>query len=277
VPADGDVVNVVLTSSEECTIGNPATSNTIVITVNPIPAATASNSGPLCVGSTLNLFGGPDGMDSYLWTTPNGGWFSNEQNPVINSVALADAGLYTLTVMDNGCSAVATTEVVVNPIPETPVITKVGLVLTSSAPEGNQWYYEGNIILGATGQSYTVTNNTGYYSVMVTLNGCSSEMSLPVWVLVVGTPEMPASASFSIYPVPNNGLFTATILYPVDDTFTITVYNQLGVKLFEMADVNIAGGKFTTQIDLRPVSVGVYTVVFTNNEHKVVKKVLINK
>ena len=96
-------------------------------------------------------------------------------------------------------------------------------------------------------------------------------------MIITGQEELPASATFTLYPVPNNGLFTASILYPVDDTFTIAVYNQLGVKLFEMADVKITGGKFATQIDLRPVSAGMYTVVFTNGEHKVVKKVIINK
>ena len=284
MPLNGDAITVVLTSSEVCTSGSPATSNIVVMTVNGIPAATASNSGPLCVGSTLNLFGGPDGMDSYLWTTPNGGWFSNEQNPVINSVALADGGLYTLTVMDNGCSAVATTEVVVNAIPSAPVIVEsaVGDVLTSSAPEGNQWYYSsvagqlGTAIEGATGQTYQAILS-GWYTSIVTLNGCVSQPSNQLYVIITGQEELPSSSSFTLYPVPNNGLFTASILYPVDDTFTITVYNQLGVKLFEMADVKIVGGKFATQIDLRPVSVGVYTVVFTNNEHKVVKKVLINK
>ncbi|NGY38414.1 hypothetical protein FQU23_012940, partial [Flavobacterium sp. XN-5] len=54
---NGWVVTVVLTSNiTPCPIGNPATSNSISTTVNPIPATpTASNNGPLCVGSTLNL------------------------------------------------------------------------------------------------------------------------------------------------------------------------------------------------------------------------------
>jgi len=246
------------------------------VTIYAKPATTASNNGPLCVGTTLNLVGGPAGMASYAWTGPNG-FTSAVQNPTIANVTAANAGVYTLlTVNANGCSASANTTVVVNVIPETPVVTQNGMVLTSSAPAGNQWYYNGTLIPGATGQTYTVTHNTGWYWVMVTLNGCSSPISNKVWVEVVGVPEMPASASFTIYPVPSNGAFTAAINYPVDDIFTITIYNQLGEQIYILRDVATTGGKLDTQIDLRPIANGMYTVVFTNSSYKVVKRVIVN-
>ena len=246
------------------------------VTIYAKPATSASNNGPLCVGTTLNLVGGPSGMASYAWTGPNG-FTSAVQNPTIANVTAANAGVYTLlTVNANGCSASANTTVVVNPIPEAPTVTQNGLVLTSSAPAGNQWYYEGTLIPGATNQTYTVTHNTGYYWVKVTLAGCASPISNKVWVEVVGVPELPASAAFNIYPVPNNGAFTASISYPVDDTFTIVVYNQLGEQIYELRDVTTTAGKFDAQIDLRPISNGMYTVVFRNNSYKVVKRVIVN-
>ena len=245
------------------------------VTIYAKPATTATNNGPLCSGSTLNLVGGPDGMVSYAWTGPNG-YTSNVQNPTIANATVANAGVYTLlTTNDNGCSASANTTVEVNPIPETPVVTQNGMVLTSSVSAGNQWYYNGTAIPGATDQTYTVTHNTGWYWVMVTLNGCSSPISNKVWVEVVGVPEMPASASFSIYPVPNNGEFTASIRYPVDDTFTIVVYNQLGEQLYELRNAVTTGGKLDTQIDLRPIPSGTYTVVFRNSTYKVVKRMIV--
>jgi hypothetical protein len=35
-------------------------------------------------------------------------------------------------------------------------------------------------------------------------------------------------------------------------------------------------GTFEKQIDLRPVASGIYSIVFLNSEHKVVKKILVN-
>jgi hypothetical protein len=268
--ANGQYVLVVSNASGCQSVGNTS------VTIFANPATTASNNGPLCFGTTLNLFGGPAGMTSYAWTGPNG-FTSIVQNPTIASVTAVNAGVYTLLVTNsNGCSISANTTLVVNPIPEAPVITQVGYILTSSAPAGNQWYYNGTLIPGATGQTYTITNNTGWYWVMVTLNGCSSTISNKVWFEVVGLPEIPASASFTIYPVPNDGAFTVTVSCLVDDLFTIMIYNQLGEQLFELRDVKTSGGKFESQIDLRPVSDGMYTVVLLNSRYKIVKKVIMN-
>jgi len=78
----------------------------------------ASNTGPYTVGQTiaLNATGGSETPPSnYAWTGPNG-FTSAIPNPTIANALSANAGLYNVTVTTNGCSATATTEVVVNGI-----------------------------------------------------------------------------------------------------------------------------------------------------------------
>ena len=89
---------------------------------------------------------------------------------------------------------------------------------------------------------------------------------------MVGTQELPVSASFAIYPVPNNGLFKVSIRYPVDGIFNITVYTQLGAKFYELRDVKTIGGIFELQVDLRPVTNGIYFIVLKNDQCKIVKR-----
>ncbi|MBV5342647.1 hypothetical protein JZU68_03205, partial [bacterium] len=48
--------------------------------------------------------------------------------------------------------------------------------LKSNAAEGNQWYNSTGAINGAINQEYIVTANEEYY-VIVTTNGCSSDLS----------------------------------------------------------------------------------------------------
>jgi hypothetical protein len=110
---------------------------------------------------------------------------------------------------------------------------------------------------------------------VVTINGCSSPISNKVWVVITGQQEVQGS-NFSIYPVPNDGNFNVSITSAVQESYSILVYNQLGSKIFELRDVQV-NGTFEKQIDLRPVANGIYTVVFLNSAHKVVRKVLVNK
>ncbi len=73
----------------------------------------ASNTGPYCVGGTIQL-NGSSGATTYSWTGPNG-FTSNVQNPTIPNSTLAMAGTYSLTVTGTGCTDATTTDVVVLP------------------------------------------------------------------------------------------------------------------------------------------------------------------
>jgi len=84
------------------------------ITINVLPVPAASNNGPLCSGSNISLSGLPNGMITYSWSGP-GGFSSTAQNPIISSALVSATGTYILTVTDaNGCSASASTSVLVN-------------------------------------------------------------------------------------------------------------------------------------------------------------------
>jgi hypothetical protein len=165
---------------------------------------------------------------------------------------------------------------VVYPIPVTPVVTANGQILESNAPYGNQWYHNGILIQGATGQTYFAIE-PGWYWTIVTLNGCSSAESNHVYVVGVGIDEKPESAKFLAYPVPNDGRFTISITVPYEETFKITIYNNIGLKLYELDDVKVKS-RFKQEIDLRPLSDGIYSVVFTSIGNKAVCRIVcINK
>jgi uncharacterized repeat protein (TIGR01451 family) len=78
------------------------------ITINPTPTATASSNSPVYEGTTINLYGGPNGMTSYSWTGPNG-FTSSLQNPTITNASTAMAGTYYLSVNNGSCSSDNTT------------------------------------------------------------------------------------------------------------------------------------------------------------------------
>ena len=81
-------------------------SDPMSIIVNPIPVPIASNTGPVCYGSDIQL--NVSEGTTFSWTGPNG-FTSQEKSPFIRNVSANSAGTYRVTATTNGCSNVAET------------------------------------------------------------------------------------------------------------------------------------------------------------------------
>jgi len=274
--------SITVSGTNGCGNGTPSTP--LPVTVNALPAAAGTITGPamVCAGATGVAYSVATiaNATSYSWTLPAGAIItsgSNTKNIVVTFGSAPGTGVITVKGTNSCGSGPVSPNLVIymNAVPAAPVVSAVGNVLTSSAPTGNQWYFEGNPIPGATGQSYTVVNNSGYYWCVVTLNGCPSPISNKVWIVITGQEEL-QNSSVSLYPVPNDGTFTVSINSSKLSTYNLAIYNQLGKRIYNLPDLIIAGN-FEKQIDLRPVANGVYSVVIFNNQQKVVRKIVVNK
>ncbi|MGI6323988.1 MAG: gliding motility-associated C-terminal domain-containing protein [Bacteroidales bacterium] len=173
------VYTVTVTDANLCTATVPVT----VSQPSELIAVAGSN-GPVCIGMTLNLQGGPDGMLSYSWNGPDG-FTSSLQNPVVATAATqAMSGQYTLNIVDmNGCSATANTNVVVNEIPvitftQTNILcngTSTGAIdiTVSGGTAPFVYLWTGPVADPATGDQINIP--AGTYTVIVTdANNCTS-------------------------------------------------------------------------------------------------------
>ncbi len=101
--------------AQDVTIRNPdgqtATRVGLLSVFTTTPRPDASNNGPICAGTTLQLFAASIPGATYVWMGP-GGFASSIQNPTITGATTAASGLYTVTASVPGCSsAVASTSV----------------------------------------------------------------------------------------------------------------------------------------------------------------------
>jgi trimeric autotransporter adhesin len=273
-------VSVNYDNSYGCDAADPTTFEVTVMR-HPGPTGPIDGTHELCAGtSSVNYSIEPiPNTDNYFWTLPEGATIVEGEFTYSILVDFAQNAVSgDITVYgENLCGAGPTSdpfEVTVNPIPETPVVTSDGdYLLHSSAPDGNQWYYEGAEIPGAVDQDYQATEE-GFFWTIVTLNGCVSAESNHEQVIFVGLND-PKAGNFAIYPIPSDGKFTITAVIAGEETFTIDVYNNLGVNVFEKKDFYV-NGKAQQVIDLVNPSRGIYTVVLTGDNHSVIRKVIVN-
>jgi len=145
------------------------------VTVNPVPTVSVSNS-TICSGESTTLTAVPsEPGGSYNW----GNNFSNTNSITVNPIATSNYSvIYTL----NGCSSQsATGTVTMNPTPSVSVnsitICEGQMASLTATPSniGGTYLWSPN---GEISQTINISpNSTTNYSVIYTLNGCSSQAS----------------------------------------------------------------------------------------------------
>ena len=154
--------NYSVTNSNNC---GSATSNQIMVTVNPLPICTITGSTSICSGQSTQLCT-PAGAVSYLWST----------GAITNCISVSTAGTYSVTVTDaNGCSSICNATVTASPSPICTITGNTSICQGQSTqlctPAGAASYLWST---GAITNCISV-NTAGTYTVTVTnASGCSS-------------------------------------------------------------------------------------------------------
>ena len=236
------VYNLISVQDASSTACSQLQSGSVTIIVNPLPAPTASNNGPVCVGDQISLTGGPNGMTSYSWSGP-AGFTSTLQSPVVSSSATtAMAGNYTLTVVNsNGCQNSVATSVIVNPLPvpaasnNGPICAGTTLSLTGGPVGMTNYSWTGPGGFVSSQQSPTVSTSatvamSGPYTLVVTnSNGC----------------ENTAVTTATVNPLPTATIIGTTVICQDDVSPVVTFTGSNGTAPYTFT-YNINGGSNQT-------------------------------
>lgn len=153
----------------------------------------ASNNGPLCTSSTLNLTANSTTSGvGYKWTGP-ASFNSSLQNPIISSVTTANSGAYIVTARLFGCIAKDTTTVSISSVSATSIVCNANTPLcerdtlklfatTGSTPNSYSW-------TGPNGFSSSVRDTnilnampamSGDYVISANYTGCTTKDTVTV-------------------------------------------------------------------------------------------------
>jgi hypothetical protein len=83
--------------------GTGLTSSSSTLTINPLPAANAGTSQPLCTGSSVTIGATAVGGDTYSWASNPAGFNSTSANPNVNPTVTTTYTL-TETITATGCN-----------------------------------------------------------------------------------------------------------------------------------------------------------------------------
>ena len=193
--------------------GCELTSADYEVVIFETPTVVAANDGVECIAqmTDLNLTASPasgSGNYTYQWSGSSG-FTSTAQNPIIPNAGSASAGTYTVVITDeNGCTAEASTVVDVSTGPDEPVVISNGpvcegeqLVISTDVYTGTLVSYEWVGPLGSTTSGaypdapqiiidLPTALEGGIYTVSVTVDGCTSEVSEPLAVTVNEIPTV---------------------------------------------------------------------------------------
>jgi PKD repeat protein len=285
--ANPESVNPTTTTSYTVTGTSAGCSGTAVSTVTLSPSVTpaisiaiVSGSNPACAGDVI----------TFMATTTNAGSSPTFQWQINGSNAGTGLSTFTSATLNNGdvvtcnmtssapCASPAlvtsnSITMVVNPVPPTPVITQTGTLLSSDAPTGNQWYLDGVLIPGATGQTYTFTAN-GDYTVVVTLAGCSSAVSNTITVTTTGINLDVDPYQLTVSPNPNDGHFSVTFNATLAADYKIELINALGQLIFK-DELKGFRGEYKKDLSVVDYGKGIYTISITNEKNETVKKIVV--
>jgi hypothetical protein len=155
--------------------------DTVIVLAAPTQPIIASN-GPLsfCSNNPSSLTIGNSGNILQ--------WYLNDTTlligQIMDTILPAATGNYSVMATNSdGCSSLSSnTTIEVFPLPPLPVIVQNGGLLTTGAMGSLQWFFNGQPLVGETGNSLAY-GDSGVYSVRVTdANGCSNGASLAILV-----------------------------------------------------------------------------------------------
>jgi hypothetical protein len=189
-----------------------------------------------------------------------------------DSLRVSGLGLVTLKALQAGNDNYSATEATVQfcVLPTKPVITSKGMVLTSSAGEGNQWYRNGAAITGASTQSLTVTES-GEYTVKATGPCGEGQVSDSFSVTVAGV-GVELASRVSLYPNPATTELRLE-LPPGMYANRITVLTTRGIVVMEQGMSTTSSG---VTIPAGGLAKGVYIVSVETTKGTITKKFIKN-
>lgn len=250
--------------------GTCSSSKTITINVSTTPTvATSITNTTICNGTSVTV--SLTGASSYTWL-PTGSGTTSTLSP-------SSTTIYTVTGRNGVCTGASKTFTInVTPSPTvssiaSPTLICTGQSSTLTASGATSYTWSPSATLSSANGSVVVANptTTTIYTITGSNGTCNKNNSITLTVSAcTGIENLVNSEVISIYPNPNNGMFTISTSASIE-SLNITIMNALGqtVKTETIKNSN------QTTIDMSMMSKGVYYLKANTDEGTKLFKVIL--
>lgn len=239
------------------------TSAAIQITINLLPTSNVKGISQVCSSDTATYKDTLQAGVTYSWNVTGGTVVSSTNNAVLIVWGNAGTGSVTsqATIGTTGCKYSSSFNVIINPTPIFPVITR-NLGILSVTPQTGatyQWYKNGTIITGDTNSSTNASINYGKYKVTATIGNCKITSAEYDYVSV-GLRNLPLDISnLNVYPNPNKGKLNISFNVDQLSPISISIVDVSGRELMHLNEPARLG-MFDKIIDIQSLTGGIYFI-----------------
>jgi len=232
------------------------------------PTALATGDQFLCPGTCTGFLNLSFNASSYQWSFPGGiPASSTDLNP--SNICYNTPGSFDVTLIATNSigtdTLLLTNYITVYPQPPPQSILQNGDTLFANAGAVSyQWYYNGNLISGATNNFYIASSSGDYNVVATDVNDC--EVEAVINDVIASVSQFPVySSQFTVSPNPVQDKFTIHNLQVTSETAVeIVFYNILGEKL--ITNLPEARSQWPIEIDCHLFPEGLYILEINSGD-----------
>jgi hypothetical protein len=270
-PTANPTVTTTYTLTETNTATGCQNTNTVMVTVNPLPTANAGSNQSICIGQSVAIGASAVAGNTYSWSPSTGLSSSSVSNPTANPTVTTTYTL-TETITATGCQNANSVTVTVNPLPtanagsDATICSGQSVSIGASAIAGNTYSWSPSTGLSSASVSNPTANptvtTTYTLTETITATGCQNTNSVTVTVNTLPTVtvlpttaticngesvNLTASGASTYAWSPASGLSAATGANVTATTSASTTYTVTGT------DGNGCTNSATTAITVNPL------------------------
>ena len=214
-PTVSPTTTTTYTLTETITATGCTKSNSVIITVNPLPSANIGSNNSVCIGSSTVIGASSVTGDTYSWISSPSGFTSTASNPSVNPTTTTTYTL-TETITATGCTKSNSIVITVNPLPvanagsNTTICNHSSISIGASSTSGHTYSWASSpsgFTSTASNPSVSPTTTTTYsLTETISATGCTKSNSVVI----------------AVHPVPANSIRdSSNALICVHDTVEI--------------------------------------------------------